>query len=289
MAREERPESRRDGADERAAGRSSVGQAGKVAQDVAARNRVVYEALYADESASASYEVRNKTRIVGKLTRKLGSYPERVLDIGFGTGDNLALFARSETALVGVEPIRTPIAMLRRHRPSLRMQGVVADAQSLPFLHGVFDLVVFSHVLEHLSDEAAALAEVRRVLRPDGYAVVLVPCKDIEKNPLHVRRYDRRAISAACTCAGLMPIRYVAVGSRVLEMVLRLLLRLAGGLETAQASPANRRRFPGLRQRYHRLVVPLMLVLSPVDDLVASLQRQPLEVGLLVRRSAKDL
>ena len=50
-----------------------------------------------------------------------------------------------------------------------------ADVTKLPFEDARWDLVLCSHVLEHVEDDAAAIAELRRVLRPGGTALVLVP------------------------------------------------------------------------------------------------------------------
>jgi SAM-dependent methyltransferase len=50
-----------------------------------------------------------------------------------------------------------------------------ADLTDLPFRDGVFDVVICSHVLEHIPDDRKAMAEMRRVLRPGGWAAILVP------------------------------------------------------------------------------------------------------------------
>ena len=52
---------------------------------------------------------------------------------------------------------------------------VVADITALPFAEEEFDVVLCSHVLEHVDDDRGALAEVARVLRPGGAALLLVP------------------------------------------------------------------------------------------------------------------
>jgi SAM-dependent methyltransferase len=49
------------------------------------------------------------------------------------------------------------------------------DVTALPFGDGSFDLAICSHVLEHVVDDAAALRELRRVLRPGGRAVLQQP------------------------------------------------------------------------------------------------------------------
>ena len=58
-------------------------------------------------------------------------------------------------------------------RPSGRL--CAADATALPYADARFDLVIANHVLEHIEDDWAALAEIRRVLRPGGSAILQVP------------------------------------------------------------------------------------------------------------------
>lgn len=49
------------------------------------------------------------------------------------------------------------------------------DITDLPFGDGAFDAVVCNHVLEHVPDDRSAMRELRRVLRPRGWALLLVP------------------------------------------------------------------------------------------------------------------
>jgi SAM-dependent methyltransferase len=49
------------------------------------------------------------------------------------------------------------------------------DLRGLPFDAASFDVVFASHVLEHIKEDAVALAEIRRILRPGGFAVLPVP------------------------------------------------------------------------------------------------------------------
>jgi SAM-dependent methyltransferase len=49
------------------------------------------------------------------------------------------------------------------------------DLTSLPYPDADFDVVIANHVLEHVADESRALAEIRRVLRPGGWAMLAVP------------------------------------------------------------------------------------------------------------------
>lgn len=55
---------------------------------------------------------------------------------------------------------------------------VQADLTHLPFPAQSFDCVYCSHVLEHVPDDATAMAELHRVLRPDGWTMFQVPIRD---------------------------------------------------------------------------------------------------------------
>lgn len=56
-----------------------------------------------------------------------------------------------------------------------RSDFVAADAQHLPFKDGAFDRVVCTEVLEHIPDDRAGIAELRRVLKSGGLLAVSVP------------------------------------------------------------------------------------------------------------------
>jgi len=59
----------------------------------------------------------------------------------------------------------------------LKMKGAdhIVDLQCLPFGDGTYDFVFASHVLEHIPDDRKAISEIRRILRPNGMAMLPVP------------------------------------------------------------------------------------------------------------------
>lgn len=59
--------------------------------------------------------------------------------------------------------------------------SVKADLTRLPFRTGEFDLVYASHVLEHIPDDAAALREIRRILKKGGMAILPVPFYGLDR------------------------------------------------------------------------------------------------------------
>jgi ubiquinone/menaquinone biosynthesis C-methylase UbiE len=99
----------------------------------------------------------------------------RTLDLGSGTGRNLELLPSGVPA-VAVEPFWAPLARARRRAPAVPL--VLARAEALPFRDGAFDCVLGGLVLCSVDDPAAALAEIRRVLRPGGALRVLEHVRD---------------------------------------------------------------------------------------------------------------
>ena len=73
-----------------------------------------------------------------------------------------------------------------------------ADITSLPFHEGEFDVVLCSHVLEHVADDRKAMAELHRVLKPDGRLYMLQPVR-LEnaatlEDPFVTARWQRRRL-----------------------------------------------------------------------------------------------
>jgi ubiquinone/menaquinone biosynthesis C-methylase UbiE len=89
----------------------------------------------------------------------------RALDLGCGTGRNLPLYAPAVRA-IGLDPSLDALRRARRRAPATPL--VQGRAEALPFRDGCFDTVVSGLVLCSVHDPTAALAEVRRVLRPGG-------------------------------------------------------------------------------------------------------------------------
>jgi len=129
---------------------------------------------------------------------------DRVLDLGCGIGN--ILIALAERIAFGHPPIGVDVspALIDIGRGEIRKAGLekkielrVAPATRLPFDDASFDVVLTSHVIKHLDDEAlaASLHEVARLLRPGGRFLIW----EFKKSPLSAPLF----ISARAT--GLPP------------------------------------------------------------------------------------
>jgi len=127
----------------------------------------------------------------------------RILDAGCGSGRNMVELASYGT-VVGVELSERAVERARARAVGEVIRG---SLEELPFPEGSFDLAVCLDVIEHLDDDLAALRELRRVVRKDGWLVLTVPAyqwlwshHDVVNQ--HRRRYNRRQLLAVAAKAG---------------------------------------------------------------------------------------
>jgi malonyl-CoA O-methyltransferase len=129
------------------------------------------------DRASASYESASglQARVAAELLERLAAFdftPAVVLDLGAGTGRvTRELKRRYRRALViALDLSPGMLREARRHQlPWRRFERVCADAMRLPLADASVDVVFSSLMLQWCEPLSAALAEVRRVLKPEGF------------------------------------------------------------------------------------------------------------------------
>lgn len=102
--------------------------------------------------------------------RAFGAVSGRVLELGFGAGLNLPYYPAEVSAVLAVEPalINRKLARKRIDASPIPVEWVALEGESLPVESGSVDTVTSSWTLCSIGNLAAALSEVRRVLRPGG-------------------------------------------------------------------------------------------------------------------------
>ncbi len=98
-----------------------------------------------------------------------------VLDIGCGPGADLPAMAELAGRVVGVDVDPAMVEEARRRTAHLPVEVSVGDAHALPLEDHSVDRARIDRVLHQVADPAAALAELRRVLRPTGRAALAQP------------------------------------------------------------------------------------------------------------------
>lgn len=148
-----------------------------------------------------------------------------VLDLGCGGGH--ASFAAAATAAEVVAfdlsaEMLAAVATVAAERGLVAIRTQQGSVSALPFADARFDIVLTRFSAHHWPDLAAALAEARRVLRPDGIALFIdvvspgpalldthLQAIELLRDPSHVRDYSIEEWRRAVTAAGFAPGRVV--------------------------------------------------------------------------------
>ena len=128
----------------------------------------------------------------------------RVLEAGCGIGNLTRILLRSQDVsflhAIDMDPAYVRRVEAQVVDPRLRVTASAAEEfcpEEYESPQGAFDAIVSSNVLEHIDDHTRVMHNFRRMLRPGGVALILVPAHpflycDLDRNLSHFRRYRRR-------------------------------------------------------------------------------------------------
>lgn len=129
-----------------------------------------------------------------------------VLDVGCGSGDNLAALATAHRfELTGVDISAEALAIAGQRVPSARLARLDVERAALP---ARFDLVMSIQVVEHMLDDVAALRHMAAMA--DRYVFISTMQGRMRRSELaigHVRNYSRVELHRKLEAAGLEPVR----------------------------------------------------------------------------------
>lgn len=125
-----------------------------------------------------------------------------MLEGGCGRGQYVAYYSRRGATVIGLDFAREWLAAIHAEAPALRL--CAGDVGALPFKTGTFDVYYSGGVVEHFEGGAdRALAEARRVLKPDGVLLISVPYFSPLRRALRFMKRGawRRVVSAGVDAA----------------------------------------------------------------------------------------
>ncbi|MDO8680076.1 MAG: class I SAM-dependent methyltransferase [Acidobacteriota bacterium] len=173
----------------------------------------------AEQVSPWRHHVRKRREYVERVIRRhlaASRLPRaaRLLDFGCGDGNNLVWLSKYSDAVYGSD-----YNLLRLVRAQAQNPGATifaADILDFPAENNAFDVIFFNHVIEHIPDDACALATVHRILRPGGLLVLGTPNEGswwwqlaYRRDPAslqntdHCHFYTAATIGAKVTASGL--------------------------------------------------------------------------------------
>ena len=110
----------------------------------------------------------------------------KVLDVGCGAGELLSLL-RSELQCSGWGTDISAVAVALTRAQHFEAQ--VAALPEIPFPENMFDVVVCTETMEHVSNVSGSLRAIASVLRPGGHFLLTVPDGAVDRESVHIHRF----------------------------------------------------------------------------------------------------
>lgn len=226
---------------------------------------------------------RFKFRIIETLlpAKHLG----KVLDIGCGAGYILFRLQDRFDELYGIDMSEKSLALARSLS---RANFQVANAEKLPFENSSFDCVVSTDAFEHIPNDHAAVAEVKRVLKKEGSFIIYVPTTvgifsktkwvelfhtDQTSYLLDQRYYTEESLKKLVESAGFKIIR-IGYHNVFFQELFTQILKWIGfklGKEYAHQADIGAFTQSKLYRIYQLIIFPLIFVVVRMEEIVCEL------------------
>ena len=164
-----------------------------------------FKDLFALETGNYWFEARNK--IILWAIRRFFKRPERVLELGVGTGFVACGLRKAfPSAALSATDIHTEGLAFAAQRLGPSVDLLQVDGTNIPF-RSEFDVVCLFDVLEHIPDDRKVLSEVWEALVPGGGLIITVPQHMLlwgpaDEQAFHQRRYSTKELAEKVRAAG---------------------------------------------------------------------------------------
>ena len=188
-----------------------------------------------------------------------------ILDCGCGFGWKTLQMANEGLVTIGMD-IKKDFKKIQKFKLKTKPHFIIASADSIPFKKDVFDLIYSSHVIEHVLNQKLMISELKRVIKPNGWLLLIVPnmknlSTSIERkfsDATHLREYTKKDLKVLLT------------GFRIIKMMMKDFS------------------FPVVGQLWHFIIVYLRL--RRITDLFAKIfPFRSLEIKIVAQRDNKTM
>lgn len=119
-----------------------------------------------------------------------------VLDIASGSGYGTQLLAKSAKKVYGVDVNEPAVQYSQEYYGAKNIEYILGDGENIPLADGTVDVVTTFETIEHIKDFKKFIKEIKRVLKPDGIALVSTPndLEFAEGNHFHLHEFQQQEL-----------------------------------------------------------------------------------------------
>lgn len=153
------------------------------------------------------FDIRYRCRRIHEVLKTLNINTENIsiLDFGFGSGDLLCSFPENDSICgvdVSVSAVETALHKFCFCKFKTAQFFTVPENDPDKITEEKFDIVMSSHVIEHVADDAVLLKVMKKRLKDDGHLVLFAPIEEPNYIPFHVRNYSLETLRKTVENAG---------------------------------------------------------------------------------------
>jgi glycosyltransferase involved in cell wall biosynthesis len=174
----------------------------------------ISDEYYKDDAVSYTLHILRFAKNFNKWTAELIKpfVGQRVLEIGAGIGNlSSQLLPRDYYLISDINDGYLKYHFHQKHfYPFVDIKRIdVLCENDFSKVESFFDTIIASNVIEHVEDDRQAMLNIRKALRPEGKAIILVPCgpylfSDLDRNVGHKRRYTENSVRFLIEEAGFI-------------------------------------------------------------------------------------
>ncbi len=191
--------------------------------DILTINRAFYDGVYHPKSSRLKYiwvkyfSFSVRVKVAPVLSELKDCRGKKILEIGFGWGLNIIALAKSNR-VYGVEISEAAIHFVKAIAEKKNLNNVqlaLYQGTGAFFFQDKFDMVISSHVLEHVPDDLEFLKQNYHALDANGLMALQIPIRqdlDYDKDPNHAREYTEGSITAVLQNTGFRVMHVVHSG-----------------------------------------------------------------------------